>query len=98
MSDIKELRTELLNEPTWAFDEETSKTITALDLTISTPAGTFTNGIEITEQSASIYSRRYYAPSIGLILIEVLEGDELFTISRGGFLIITQIKILQKRS
>ena len=45
--------------------------ITAIKLTLTTPAGTFTNVVEVTDQDGMV---TYYAPNVGII--KAVNGEE----------------------
>lgn len=70
-------KTILSNKSKWKnkYDDKEECTITGINQTITTKAGTFSNCIEVTEDvdlsNETVSSKKYYAPKVGLILTKL---------------------------
>lgn len=77
--ELKGERLQLANKPNWTVDAESEATITAMDVTVETPAGVFENCIEVSIMELDIPTKKYYAPNIGLVSSAIETEDEFLT-------------------
>ena len=70
---------QLANKSSWKIDSESEATITAMDVTVETPAGIFENCIEVSVMAIDIPTKKYYAPNIGLVSSAIETDGEYHT-------------------
>jgi len=80
MGELEGERLQLANKPNWTIETDIEATITAMNVTVKTPAGIFENCIEVSIMAIDIPTKKYYAPNIGLVSSAIeIEGEFLTT-------------------
>ena len=70
---------QLANKSKWTIDSESEAEITAMGVTVETPAGIFENCIEVSIMAIDIPTKKYYAPNIGLVSSAIETDGEYLT-------------------
>ncbi|MFT4145212.1 MAG: GerMN domain-containing protein [Mobilitalea sp.] len=71
----------LLKEPLekgteWTLPDGRKRYISNVDVTITTPLGTYT-ALEVTTEAVDSISKDFYAPQVGLVMSEFMTGDDV---------------------
>ena len=77
---MRETEDILIAEPietgnTWLAEDGSARTITAVNMSVTVPYGTF-DALEVTTENESAYVKNYYAVGVGLIKREFISKDD----------------------